>query len=217
MKRSRSTKYRRPLKRTRHVYRRYNRFGGRVGRRLTSGTHFFKRNVELAQLQFNNVSTDNTGAYVFTLGDLPNYAEFTALFDEYMMCAISISFVPAITGMDGNPIATTVSLPNFCTVIDHDDNTAPTNLATILQYENFKRTRLNVTHTRYFVPRIAVNVYRAGLTSGFGSRSKQWIDCSNTDIAHYGLKYVIDPIFNSGSELNVQVFATYYMKFRGVR
>lgn len=183
---------------------------------LARGVHYFKRSVQLTQLSFNNAST-NIGAYVFTIGDLPNVSEFSSLFDEYLITGIQIKFIPDITGNDATPIGSVVQLPNFFTVIDHDDNTAPANLNELLQYQSLRMTRAHLLHKRYLKPMVSNAIYKSGLTSGYGSIKAQWCDFVNTDIAHYGLKYCMDPMWNNATAIKYQVIATYYFKCRGVR
>lgn len=195
-----------------------SRFGtrGHVIRRLARGIHYFKRTCQLTQLSFNNAST-NVGAYVFSIGNLPNVTEFSNLFDEYLITGIKIKFIPDITGNDATPIGSVVALPNFYTVIDHDDNTAPSNLDELLQYQTLRMTQGHRIHSRYLKPMVSNAVYKVGLTSGYGSMRAQWCDFSNTDIAHYGLKYCMDPSWNNATALKYQVIATFYFKCRGVR
>lgn len=203
----------RPQRTIRHVG-----IGNKIYRfhRTTDGGQITSINSRF--IQQVNVPTYN-GVY-FKLSDLPNYAEFTALFDQYRITRISISFLPmsncnilsAITSSDtGNPGI-------FGTVLDFDDANAPTTLAELQQYQTFsyQPAVTRRVHRRSFKPRIASAVYAGAFTS-FANMKDIWIDVASPNVQYYGLKYYMDQYDAITTPQIYQVMATYYVQFRQVR
>lgn len=214
IKRKFSSRSRRPLKRTRHWRRRSRPL---ISRQLTRGVHHFKRTYQGSEITINNVSSIS-GGWSFSLNSLPSYSEFTALFDEYRINGIAIKLVPLFTSADLNPATTALTVPNLHTVIDYDDSTDPGSLNTILQYPNRRMTRATQMHSRYFRPHVAYAVYKTALASGYGTKSRMWIDCENVDVPHYGFKYCFDGNYGTGSQtITYKSYITMYLSCRGVR
>ena len=49
--------------------------------------------------------------FTFALADLPNYTEFTTLFDQYRINAVKLTFIPRLSSADSNPLATVSAIP----------------------------------------------------------------------------------------------------------
>lgn len=128
---------------------------------------------------------------------------------------MKMTFIPRITGMDGNPTSTIISLPTFVSVIDYDDANTTT-FTQCLQYQTMKMTRGNQKHTRYFKPKIPGALFSGG-TAISGHPMRGWIDLAAPSVPHYGLKIAFDEAFNNGNSLNIAVFTKYYIMCRQVR
>jgi len=127
------------------------------------------------------------GALSFALSDLPNPADFTALFDQYRFQQVRVKFIPA--SAQGNQ---TFHLPPLLTVIDYDDANVPTSLDQLRQYSTLNLSPTGtVTHIRTIMPRLAVNVFGAGVFGNF-SQARLWCDSASPGISWYGLKYGLD-------------------------
>jgi len=57
----------------------------------------------------------------FTLDSLPNYTEFTNLFDAYRIVGVSVQFIPIVSGEPNAITSSAVIAPYVVTAIDHDD------------------------------------------------------------------------------------------------
>lgn len=181
---------------------------GRTDRRF----HSFKR-VTQASTLFGNA----TGAIEFRLNELPNYTEFTNLFDKYRIKGVSIALVPRVTSYDANPNATLVAQPMIHTAVDYNDSTAPANSVELMQYDTYKCTVGSQIHRRYFSPRVSNTVFRTALSSAYSMGSnKQWLDCTTggADLPHFCLKWVID---NASLETSFLVYKTFYLEFLGTK
>lgn len=164
----------------------------------------------------------NGVGHEFKLSDLPNSAEFTALFDAYRIRGVKLEFVPVYNSHEINegPAATPfdrLGLPLMTYARDYDDATSPANENTLLQYA--ANHRINLTNKKSIYirnPRVATTVYQSGLTAAYSEAKKNvWIDCANPDVPHYGLKYFV-PTENLSKILYVRVYATYYLEFKRV-
>lgn len=150
-------------------------------------------------------------AYDFKLSDLPDYTEFTNLFDEYYIYKISLMFIPMRTQLNTNPAST---VPWFIYAVDKDDSAPVTSYDALLQYPAVKITQMTKKVYVTFRPRFSSVVYNTAVTSGYGSRTG-WLDCSNASIPHFGFKYGIDSA--TLNQYQYVVWCKYTILCRGVR
>lgn len=219
--------------------RRYNRKRSRMTRRKTrrnrksakrvnrsaSGVHYFKRKVILANITASTnavgVQTPATGALSFSLSSLPNASEFTSLFDQYKITGVKLDFIPfgdsvnlPLASMSGSSSVMSPGGP-LILAVDYDDNTTPAVASQLLEYQTCKVIPIPRRHRMYIRPKFATEVYRSGVASGYGARSG-WLDCSNSDVPHYGVKYYMNAPSAFSSSFNYQVWATMYFSVKGV-
>lgn len=158
--------------------------------------------------------TTNTSAaffrgYSFQLSDCPSPGDFTALFDQYRITRIDVSFLPS--ALDSTPAAQSSSL--VLTVVDYDDATAPTALGDLFEFNNCmvwsgtERLQLSL------VPRVARALY-TGSFSGYESAEAPWIDIASPAVQHYGLKVAFGATYSVLSYLPV---FRYHLEFRSTR
>jgi len=125
-------------------------------------------------------STDQSAALYFTITMLPDFTEFTALFDQYRFAQVTVEFLPNST------IATSA---NMYTVIDYDDATPLGSFGPVLEYSTLAVTCAGAVHKRTLVPRVALAAFQSGF-NGYVNASNQWID-ANSSPQHYGLKWFL--------------------------
>jgi len=201
----------------RRTRRKYARVPRRMSR-LSNNVHHFKRTCELAPAIVANSVAAVFGSIQFTLGMLPNVSEFTALYDQYRINKIKVVLVPALTGLDGNPQSTSYYMPNFHSILDYDDSNAPTALSQLMEHPNYRRTRGQRDHKRYFTPAVAAEIYQSGVSTSYSQKFKQWLDLASTSVPHYGLKYCVD-VGNpaGGTQWAWRQYVTFYFSCKGVR
>lgn len=185
----------------------------RVGRRRQR-VHHFKRTFNVAL----NVPAAGVVPYVssfkFQLDSLQNYNEFAALYDTYRINKVLVKFIPRTTD---NALGAG-ERGNFYSCIDYNDDTAfvaSSAISSIQERDNVRKTRTTQIHARCFRPAVAVAAYRSGATNGYCPKWKQWIDMSNPDVQHFGLKIVVDN--RDDLVLTYDVYFTFYMSFKNVR
>lgn len=167
-----------------------------------------------SQYVSSNLSAQGLGLY-FRLQDLSNYTEFTSLFDKYRIMWAKVTLVPksqqpsqdvASSGAGTHKSATVV------TAIDFDDVTAPTSLATVMEYDNCKVHTGDQRITRSFKPRVASAVYNGAFTGYAELQGDPWIDCGSAGVQYYGFKACMDTTFVS-AEQSYDVYATLWIDF----
>jgi len=156
------------------------------------------------------------GAFNFQLSDTDNNANFTALYDQYRIVAVSARFRPMYTAQ---PLQNTaaVTSPVLYTVLDYDDSNAPASIAALREYQSCKETRYDENHIRNLKPRIAMAAYAGAFTS-FANVSSQWIDAASPSVQHYAIKYGVPA--TTGAQAVEQVWTVecdYFLEFRQVR
>lgn len=182
---------------------------GRADRRF----HAFKRVCQASTIQGNG-----GGAIEFRLNELPDFSDFTNLFDKYRIKGVQITIVPRVNSYDANPNATLVGMPMVHTAIDYNDSTAPANVQELMQYDTYKRTQGFSPHTRYFKPRVSNEVFRTLVQTSYAMGSgNQWLDCttSGADLPHFCLKWRIDNC--SQDPTSFLVYKTFYLEFLGTK
>jgi len=184
--------------------------GSRVGKKGIA-THYFKRTfVQEASISNTGfVSLNTLGVSVETqLDNLPNFAEFTALYDTYKICAVKRKFMynkNSAESINGN-----AEIPHLVTANDYTDNTAPANESELLQYASFKQSRLDKPVTRYYKPCQLFSTNPIQITKS------RWNPTDEPDVKHFGMKMAVDTINSLGGAIlgTLRVYTTLYLAFR---
>ena len=195
-----------------------------VVRRQRTGRmrHYFKRSwLGSANVQTSITENPSFVGSLFRLNQVPDYTEFTNLFDNYKIHGIKMTFYrPSLSNSDA--LNTQVLLH---TVYDYDDASAPSSVNQMVQYDNYKVVSLtnqfmkNGKVTRFFKPRTLTEVYRGPASTGYSPTTRGVFDTQYNDIPHYGLKWALEAIDSDGvpvtwpSDMTVRYQLTYYMSF----
>jgi hypothetical protein len=170
--------------------------------------HKFVRNIQLQDIPKTAV---NQGfAIAFTLNDLPDVSEFTSLFDQYRLDWVEYTFVL-------RKFAAGSSLPVIYYAEDHDDSNLPS-FAAICEAQNVQIVTFGSDRTMIkfrITPNVLRQVYN-GLTSGYERAPPGvWLDCANSAIPHYGVKYVIENYNTTDTPNNVVATSLrYHVSFK---
>jgi len=171
-----------------------------------------------------NVTTDAMFAQFFTLADVPQYATFTALFDQYRIARIE--WIVGCTQNTANQASasqsTTYPSQQLWYVVDEDDAGVVSPLTSLMEYARVKCvTGLNTLGKEYtvsFTPHVAVASYGGGAFTSYNNVASPWIDCGSTTVQHYGLKFGIPcPINTTFAQQNYTCRLKYYLEFKNVR
>lgn len=145
-------------------------------------------------LQGVTVYLDGTSRFTAAM---PNYTEFTGLFDNYRIDRIACWALPTWDSANVTTGATqsSANLPWIIHAVDYDDTGAVQSTG-LMQYGNAKFTQLagdNSKILRAWIPRSNTAVQAGGANAGGVRPAKlAWIDTQSPDTSHYGLKLALD-------------------------
>lgn len=168
-------------------------------RSITPKVYMFKKHVDLGEINSNTTAGNPPviGTFTFSLSNLPNYAQYQAMFDRYRIHAVKVSFIPR------SNITDTIRQydQRIMTAVDVLGGDAPSTLGEIRDYQSCKVSPGNVMHVRYFKPRYS------------GSIVAPWLSTNDSPAAVYrGLHYGIEETLTSSTRL-YSVEAVYYLQF----
>lgn len=161
-------------------------------------------------------SGDFLGAYNFQLNQVGgNVGPFVSLYDQYKIKKIVWTMYPKYNSSDiTQTVAGTTGgeLPMIATCIDYDDSNTPANFGEVIQRQNAVIHRGGKPITRTFRP--SVNIVADAAAGGLMTKTSPWLDVSNINIPHYGLKLAVQ---GSSLDQNYEIVVKYYLAFKQVR
>lgn len=201
---------------------------GRVSRRVRTArirryrryqVHHFTRHCEKVALAGQNsvLYAPYLSFITFQLSDLPAYSEFTALYDQYKINCVVLSWklmnAPEAQGMQYNAS----NYPEIIYCYDYDTNAPASTLNQIRERGNCKQKILRPNSYMKMVirPKITTPVFNGALSFAYAVHRPSWIDCTNASVPHFGIQYAIDNFQNPNYVLTVE--AKYYVSFRNTQ
>jgi hypothetical protein len=155
--------------------------------------------------------------------DVPNYTEFTALFDQFRIDKVVVRLI--FSNNTSTTASATTECPTLQICTDNDDASTPTSSNELLQRPECKIHQFGSTSkygNQFLItckPVISLAAYRASAFSAYATaKPGQWVNCAYPTTEHYGLKFW----FDSPSATNVdigymQIYCDYYLSFKGVQ
>lgn len=193
-----------------------------ITRAIKSNLVSIKRSVRLDN--FSTSTTFTANSYVFTLSALPGASEFTALFEQYKINAVKLTFIPFFNSMDSEQQLDNVAsarswttTPRVFTCIDKD-GAPPTSETLFLERGNMRLVKRPLDSFSIYISKPCVQFGTANLLAITGGAPKPspWIDCDNFNIQHWGCAIGAQmPASSAGTSFIYSVVATYYMQFKG--
>lgn len=144
------------------------------------------------------------GAFVFALNQLPDYTDFTRLFDMYRIAKIEICYFPEYTELTDAALVSNAKNVQFNTVVDLTDASSPGTVDEVLQYQQIASTPITKEHTRRWEPTILM---------GGTTPCRCWLPTSNDGERHYALKFGIPP---TGVAMELRSRVRFYLEFANV-
>jgi hypothetical protein len=160
----------------------------------------FNRTIE----ELYDITTDGVnpalGGFFFSLDILPDYTDFTNLFDLYRIAKIEIEWLPEYTELTDAALISNAVNVRLNTVIDLSNSTAPATVGEILQFQQLKSTSITKPHARSWMPTFLMG----GLTP-----CRCWLPSASPSQAHLGIKYALTPtgvamVFRSRVKLYIE-------------
>jgi len=140
-----------------------------------------------------NITADPCFSAYFTLNDLNQATTYTALFDQYRIDKVRVTFTPVSYPNTALFSASNILNQPDCSLwytVDHDDSTVVSPLLALTEHEAcqcvpFTGKPIHIT----FTPHIAAAVYASGVFTSFADAKNPWVDCGSPDVQHYGIKW----------------------------
>lgn len=160
------------------------------------------------------------GAVVFKLNSATDFGDFAQLFDRYKITGVKLKFLYQSNIANSDSTSGSNALPLLNYSFDADDADVPTTLDDVQrkQYCHQKILNGNYSFSIFLKPRILKEVYQSALGTGYNSAKATWLDCNNSSIPHYGLKFWINnwcPGATKFHQLTIQ--PTYYLALKDTR
>lgn len=219
--RKRTKRYGRRYSNNRSYRKRFSRRGS-YRNKGPNRTYYFKRSCQFPNYTIPTPASETLSYYQFKLTDLPDYSDFTSLYDQYQIAAVKMSFIPIVNAVQSSisSTGTTGALYNYYrsyTAIDYN-NTAPlASVDKMREYQTFKWKPVTKIHSRYIKPKLTLQ----NNALPYNPSKNTWLDCSSafdpSQAPYSGIHFGVDAVPNlpAGTELYA-VECKYYIKFRTV-
>lgn len=166
---------------------------------------FWWKSARQQTLTLNYLAPPNEFNMAFSLDVCSGYAALTAVFDQFCLYSVIVSFS---LGANSNAYVFKVH-----TAVDLDNIGNLGTLAQLEAYSSHHESLLNPTglsHIRYVKPNTAPVITTA--TVGPAGVSRNWLDCGYPGVVHYGLR----SMFEISGTVNtaVDIHFTYIIGFR---
>jgi len=174
--------------------------------------------------------TETPFSIQFSLSDIPNQTEISALYDQYKLCGAKIS-IKMISNPDANYQAGSTSAnqyinyyPTLWYTRDYDDN-GLLGLSEIRQYKSARHVvlRPNKELSIYTKPRMLRQLFDSTTGAGYEIALPKFVDLANIGLPHYGFKAVIDfeglsiPLNTVLNQWQFRINIKYYFMCKNVR
>jgi hypothetical protein len=177
--------------------------------------------VDLGDVTLSRAGITSAG-FSFQLDEIPNYTEFTALFDMYKIEYVEVHILPNVNHantMTGIPTGTMIFVPRLATVIDYNSSGS---FASFNDARDFESAEIgpvvrNRPIVRRIAPRFLTGVEEDGSTIVVGGSSRGWLNTVRADVPHYGLRYVAEATSSANVYLGFRCEAIYYLAMKAVK
>lgn len=183
-------------------------------------TFKFKRSCTLGSFA-SAVGGEVFGASTFNLAHLPNYTEFTSLFDRYRITHIQVQFFlkysPDSGAADPAGNQQNATHPILYLVKDYDDSTVPGGINALREHAKVQMRIMDPNKVIKFniKPSTLSETYRSAVATTYSPQWKNWIDMAHPDTPYYGLKFGAENFF--GQNQTIQMRATYWFECKDTR
>lgn len=174
----------------RRGYRRTRSTAARRSRREHGKIVTFKRSGGTDDLI---ITTDGVGltqnAWNFKLTDLPNYAEFTSLFQSYRLQKVVVRWIPLNggSGWNGAGSAANLNAGILASAIDYNDSTAQT-VGELQEFRTCRVWDVYKPHRRTVYPKVGSMVYLSNVATAYADAKNPWLSTDYPGVPHYSFK-----------------------------
>jgi len=211
--------YRRRRYGKKRTFRKKRTFKRRIPRsiRTRARVHSFKQVVNYAPIASTSTAAETMATFRFQLDNIVQWATYTALYDQYCISKVVLQFWPTMESPNDG-INPNKDLRAYF-IKDYNDDAAPANLNEVLQYANCKVRPMSKRTTLVLRPKVAAMIYESATSTAYSTpKGQTWLDTSNTDVPHYGVKVALERLTTGSTySMGYKMIAYFYIKFRNVR
>jgi len=168
---------------------------------MNNDVHSYRRYGTPSTVTLTGAATESDNCDTFAMSNVIGYTELTNLYDQYKIRSVTMKFhlvtnPDRLTQPGQNPASDYLAPPNYPKLWwarDYDDSSA-VSLATMREMgkAKFKILRPNSIVSVTIRPAVLTQLYRTETTTGYSPSWPKKLDCSQANIPHYGLKWIID-------------------------
>lgn len=185
------------------------------------------RKFWLTQWTWGTTTTNDFWRYVvFTPANIPNFAEYAAVFDMVRINALKFTYRPRYTDVEAAGAGPTTGTPTAYAhvIVDPESTLIPSGVYgsgtvnTLLENTRAKTYGLHRPFSVYYKPKVMFQVDGSG--SATAVRTPPWLRTSDTSTVHRGHHmYIQQNAFSASANANIQldVFVTVYMTLKNMR
>lgn len=173
--------------------------------------------VGRTKLIVNSDTIETTLSLTFDLTQCNNYANWTALYDQYRINSVYLSLKPQrseLITQDVNDIApnqTFTNIPSYAIVADYDD-TAIINYQDVKERHGARWNLATKSMKMKVYPKKLMQIYN-GLTTAYMPAAPGYLDCTYNNVPHYGVKVAMEVAQPTG-QYGIEIEHTYYVTFK---
>lgn len=164
----------------------------------------------------NNNLSEQYETYRFALSACLNYTAYTAMWDQYMIQKVVVTWKPIRTQMvvtqnEAVAPATFTNIPSVVYARDHDDLSPVTFADTKVRYGAVEKLATR-GHAMKIYPATLSEVYKSAISTGYAPKFKTWLDCADSTIPHYGVRLAMEqaePLGQYALECKTRVYVRF--------
>lgn len=148
------------------------------------------------------------------LNSVSDYTDITSLFDRYKIVGVKYK---VMFQCNTSSVSSQGVLPVLYSSFDGDDADVPATSQEVAVKGYVKSHVLNANKifTLYMKPRIDKQLYQTPFSTGYSSEKACWIDCTSSDVPHYGMKFWLNNWLSDGAnEMLLRIQPTYYLALK---
>lgn len=175
---------------------------------------------------FGTGTTDGFWRYaVYNLAQLPNVSEYQALFDEYKINAIKVTFRPRYDNVasdsaaGGTPQAYAHYFIDPASTVTPSGTYSQANLNTFLENSGVRTATLNRPFSVYFKPKVQTLASSTAATPVAAVQKGTWMKTSEPAVLYRGFHIYLqqNAMYTTNGNISLDMFVTYYMTFKNLK
>lgn len=168
------------------------------------------------QVNGNDTTPFLDAATVFRLNNVVNNAELTALYDNFRITLIKYRWVITRNPDQASGANTKGIYPRLVWCHDFNDSI---NVSRNIIYQRSNMRELffndNFQKSKWYTlkPSTLTQIYESAVATAYKPTWGSWLDTSDADTQHYGIKYSVSDLYNN---VNLRLEAKIYIELKGI-